>query len=534
MSDPRRALADLMSERVMDRRRFLAFTGALAGTAAFAQLRGDLAFAAPPFKGDPFSLGVASGDPVPGGVSLWTRLAPDPLVSGGGMPPKDIPVQWQVATDDAFANVVRSGTVAAIPELSHSVHVDVRNLDNGSEYFYRFLTGDHESPLGHTRTAPGQGDHVTGLKFAFASCQKWDDGFYSPYFRLAQEQDVQLVVHLGDYIYEYGVFSGGVRGEELPKFLEKECFTLERYRLQHALYRTDPDLQEVHRLFPWAVTWDDHEVDNDYSGVYPEFDNTSNWFLKRRAAAYQAWFEHMPVPLSTRPGSGETRVYRRLPWGNLAEFNILDTRQYRTDNPCGDGEQPPCDAGFDPSATMTGETQEAWLLDNLERSNARWNVIAQGVLMGQLKHDADGGRFWNDSWDGWPGQRQRLLQHIADAEVTNPVVITGDWHSTFVNDLKADYEDENAPVVATEFVGTSISSNGDCICYGPYYGPMIPFNPDIKFFDGDRRGYVLCTLGENQWQTDLRMVTTVSEREAPVSTFASFVVNDGTPGAVQV
>jgi alkaline phosphatase D len=240
----------------------------------------------------------------------------------------------------------------------------------------------------------------------------------------------------------------------------------------------------------------------------------------------------MPVPLSAKPTAQGARIYRRIGYGDIADFNVLDTRQYRTDNPCGDGEQPPCDAGLDPSATMTGAEQEAWLLGNLERSTARWNVVAQGVLMGQLKHDADGGRFWNDSWDGWPGQRARILQRIHDAGVQNPVVITGDWHSTFVNDLKADYENDNAPVVATEFVGTSISSNGDCICYGPYYGPMIPFNPDIKFFDGDRRGYVLCTLDHEQWRSDLRMVSTVSRPDAPVSTFASFVVEDGVPGAV--
>jgi alkaline phosphatase D len=528
MSDPRQALSDLLAERVMDRRRFLAFTGALAGTAAFAQLRGDLAYAAPRPRAYPFTLGVASGDPRSNGVSLWTRLAPEPLVKGGGMPPKDIAVRWQVATDDGFANVVRSGTVAAIPELAHSAHVDVGGLNPASDYFYRFLTPHDESPVGRTRTAPAAGASVAGLKFAFASCQKWDDGFYTPYRHMAEE-DLQLVVHLGDYIYEYGVGSGGVRDATVPSFLGKECFTLTRYRLQYGLYKSDPDLREVHRLFPWAVTWDDHEVDNDYSGIYPEFDNTSNWFLKRRAAAYQAWFEHMPVPLSSKPGRNETRIYRRIGYGDIADFNILDTRQYRTDNPCGDGEQPPCDAGFDPNATMTGKAQEDWLIDNLERSNARWNVIAQGVLMGQLKHDADGGRFWNDSWDGWPGQRQRILQRVADAEVSNPVVITGDWHSTFVNDLKADYE--KGPVVATEFVGTSISSNGDCICYGPYYGPMIPFNPDIKFFDGDMRGYVLCTLDHEEWRTDLRMVPTVSTRDAPVSTFKSFVVEDGFPGA---
>jgi alkaline phosphatase D len=532
MSDPRRTLADL-GECVIDRRRFIAFTGALAGTAVYAQLRGDLAAAAPPLQGYPFRLGVASGDPMPGGVSLWTRLAPQPLLNNGGMPPKDIGVQWQVATDSRFRRVVRSGTAAAIPELAHSVHVDVSGLSPGREYFYRFLTSSDASPVGRTRTAPAAGAPVSALKFAFASCQKWDDGFYSPYRRMAEE-DIQLVIHLGDYIYEYGVGSGGVRNASVPAAFAKECVTLERYRLQHGLYKTDPDLQEAHRLFPWAVTWDDHEVANDYSGVYPEFADTSQWFLKRRAAAYQAYFEHMPVPLSAKPGPSETRLYRRIGYGNLAQFNVLDTRQYRTDNPCGDGEQPPCDAGFDPNATMTGPAQEQWLLDGLENSGARWNVLAQGVMMGQLKHDADGGRFWNDAWDGWPGQRARILQHIADADVSNPVVITGDWHSTFVHDLKVDFDDEDSPTVATEFVGTSISSNGDFEVYGPYYGPMVPFNPNIKFFDGDRRGYVLCTLDHDQWRTDLRMVSTVSTPDAPVSTFASFVVEDGQPGAQRV
>jgi alkaline phosphatase D len=533
MSDPRRTLGDLGGS-VIDRRRFIAYTGALAGTALYAQLRGDLAFAAPPAGGYPFRLGVASGDPTPNGVSLWTRLAPEPLLEGGGMPAKDVRVRWQVATDDRFRNVVKSGTAAAVPELGHSLHVDVKGLGSGREYHYRFLTDRDESPVGRTKTAPAPDDRVSNLTFGFVSCQKWDDGFYSAYHRMAEE-DLELVIHLGDYIYEYGVGSGGVRNATVPDSFAEECFTLERYRLQHSLYKTDPDLQECHRLFPWMVTWDDHEVDNDYSGVYPEFENTSPEFVARRAAGYQAYFENMPVPLSAKPTkNGAVQLYRRLSYGDIAEFNLLDTRQYRSDNPCGDGEQAPCDAGFDPAATMTGAEQERWLLKGLERSRARWNVIAQGVLMGQLKHDADGGRFWNDSWDGWPGQRRRILQRIHDADVRNPVVITGDWHSTFVNDLKADYENPDAPVVATEFAGTSISSNGDCICYGPYYGPMIPFNPDIKFFDGDRRGYVRCRLDRDEWRTDLRMVPTVSTRDVPVSTFASFAVDDGTPGARQV
>jgi alkaline phosphatase D len=530
MSDPRRTLAELQG-RVMDRRRFLAFTGALAGTAMYGQLRGDLALAAPRMPGYPFALGVASGDPKPAGVALWTRLAPDPLVKGGGMPARDVAVRWQVATDDAFADVVRSGTAAAMPDLAHSVHVDVTGLQPGREYFYRFIAGADSSPVGRTKTAPARDAHVASLRFAFASCQAWPDGFYSAYRRMVEE-DLDLVVHLGDYIYENGI-NANRRGVKVPGAFREECRSLDRYRLQHALYKTDPDLQNAHAQFPWAVTWDDHEVANDYAGDDPAYFNDSASFLKRRAAAYQAYFEHLPLPLSAQPNNGELLLYRRLTYGDIAEFNVLDTRQYRSDQPCGDGEQPRCEAGFDRDVTITGHAQEQWLLEGLEESGARWNVIAQQVMMGELKHDAEGGRYWQDSWDGYPGQRARVLQHIADAGVVNPVVVTGDWHSTFVHDLKVDFggpSGPSSPTVATEFVGTSISSNGDGPVYGPYYGPMVPFNPNIRYFDGDRRGYVRCTLDHAQWTTDLRMVSTVSRPDADIETLASFVVLDGQPG----
>ncbi len=483
MGDPRETLTTL-HDRVMDRRRFLAFTGALAGTALYAQVRGDLAGAAPPLPGYPFQLGVASGDPEPTAVSLWTRLVPEPLAKGGGMPARDVAVSWELAADEGFTQVLRAGTVAAVPELAHSVHVDVAGLSPGREYFYRFTAGGERSPEGRTKTAPAAGAHIDGLTFAFASCQAWPDGFYSAYRRM-NEQDLDLVVHLGDYVYEYGIpADGGARGVAVPRTLREDCRTLERYRLQHALYKTDPDLQEAHRRFPWAVTWDDHELENDYAGVYPEYAKSTGAFLNKRAAAYQAYFEHMPLRLAARRPDGELRLYRRLRYGDLAEFNVLDTRQYRADQPCGDGEQPRCAAGFDPAATMTGPAQEEWLLEGLQASSAKWNVIAQGVMMGELKHDADGGRFWQDAWDGYPGQRARLLESIAAisegrAQHLNPVVVTGDWHSTFVNDLKVDFEDESrAATVATEFVGTSITTNGDGLVYGPYYEPMVPFNPE--------------------------------------------------------
>ena len=516
----------------MDRRRFLHFTGALAGAAAFCQLRGDLAHAAPPLQGYPFTLGVASGDPAPSRAVLWTRLAPDLLEADGGVPHRRLPVAWRVAKDPGMRRVVRRGVSLAVPELAHSVHAEVSGLDPGREYFFQFSYRDELSPVGRTRTAPERDDSVPALTFAFASCQRWDEGYYSAYRRLAEE-DVAFVVHLGDYLYEYGIDEhGGFRNVPVPDQFRPECETLERYRLQYALYKSDPDLRRAHQLFPWLVAWDDHEVQNDYAGLSPVDYDPDPAFPARRAAAYQAFYEHLPMRAAALPRGGRSRIYRRMSWGDLAQFSVLDARQYRTNQPCGDGEFPRCPESLDPAVTMLGSRQEDWLLDGLSRSRARWNVIAQQVMMGQLDHDRGDPRiYWHDAWDGYPVARQRIIDHLDQARVRNPMVITGDWHSTFVNDIKKDFSDPGSRTVATEFVGTSISSNGDGPVYGPYYGPMIPANPHIKFFDGDRRGYVRCRLDREQWRTDLRMVTTVSRSDAPAYTFASFAVEDGRPGA---
>ena len=519
----------------MERRRFLQFTGALAGAAAFCQVRGDLAQAASPLSGYPFTLGVASGDPAPRGTVLWTRLAPDPLVPGGGMPSSRLPVAWRLAKDPGMRRVVRRGVALAVPELSHSVHVEVGGLDPGREYFFQFAYRDALSPVGRTITAPARWDHVRELAFAFASCQKWDDGYYSAYRRMAEEE-LEFVVHLGDYLYEYGIAAtGGLRNVPVPAQYAPECTTLERYRLQYGLYKSDPDLKRAHQKFPWIIAWDDHEVQNDYAGLAPEGGEPNPAFTARRAAAYQAFYEHIPLRAAALPSGGMSRLYRRLRWGDLAQFNVVDERQYRSDQPCGDGEFPRCPESLDPAVTMLGERQESWLLNGLDRSEARWNVIAQQVMMGQLDHDRGDPRiYWHDAWDGYPVARQRIIDHLVDARVRNPVLITGDWHSTFVNDIKTDFSNPDSATVATEFVGTSISSNGDVPVYGPYYGPMIDANPHIKFFDGDRRGYVRCLVDRRRWRTDLRMVTTVSRSDAPVYTFASFEVENGRPGAERV
>ena len=358
MTDPFDSLEQALAGP-MDRRRFLAFTGALAGAAAFSQLRGDLAHAAPSLSGYPFTVGVASGDPAPSRTVLWTRLAPNIYEPDGGMPHRRVPVAWRLAKDPRMRHVVRRGTALAVPELAHSVHVELSGLEPRREYFFQFKYRDELSPVGRTRTGPRPGASVRALAFAFASCQRWDEGYYSAYRRLAEE-DFEFVVHLGDYLYEYGIDEhGGFRNVPVPDQFRPECETLDRYRLQYSLYKSDPDLKRAHQRFPWIVTWDDHEVQNDYAGLAPVGGEPNPLFTARRAAAYQAFYENIPLRASALPRGGTSLLYRRLTWGDLAKFSVLDTRQYRTDQPCGDGEFPRCPESLDPSVTMLGRSAGA-------------------------------------------------------------------------------------------------------------------------------------------------------------------------------
>jgi alkaline phosphatase D len=302
--------------------------------------------------------------------------------------------------------------------------------------------------------------------------------------------------------------------------------------MQYELYKSDPDLQRVHQRFPWAVTWDDHEVANDYADEAGPLDPD---IADVRAAAYQAWYEHQPVRIGWGSTVDAPRIYRRITWGRLAELSIVDGRQYRDQPPCGWGEAQACEAAYDPAISMLGRQQERWLYRGLKKSDARWDVLASNVMVSRLDHDGDAGDLlWHDAWDGFPAARNRLARAWKRAGTRNPVVLTGDWHSTFVNDIHLDFDKPGSPLVATEFVGTSITTNGDGEVYGPYYGPMIQYNPHIKFFDGDRRGYVRCTFGSGQMQTDLQMVRNVASADAERYTYASFVVEDGTPGAQRV
>jgi alkaline phosphatase D len=522
------------AEASLDRRRFLTGVAAVAGAAALAQVPVGRAKAEPrPARGEyPFTLGVASGDPTAGGVVLWTRLVPQPFEPGGGMASGPVTVQWQVAADERFRQVVRRGRAWALPELAHSVHVEVDGLRPDREWFYRFRYRHDLSPTGRTRTAPRPGANGGALAFAFASCQAWDNGWYPSYRHMARE-DLDLVLHLGDYVYEGGVpADGGYRQVTTPEVLREAPRDLERWRMQYALYKSDQDLQAAHARFPWMVTWDDHEVQNDYANTLSQYEGDISAL---RAAAYQAWYEHQPVRAPARPDSDGPRVYRRLRWGGLAQLDVIDGRQFRSVPPCGWGEAQACPEAYDPAVTMLGRRQERWLERGLATSRARWNILGNNVMMARLDHDGPAGELlWHDAWDGFPAARNRLTEAWVAHQVSNPVVVTGDWHSTFVNDIKRDFDDPASPVVASELVGTSISSNGDGEVYGPYYGPMIGFNPHIKFFDGDRRGYLRCRVGRSELRADLEVVTTVSRPDAPQSTFASFVVEHGRPGPQRV
>ncbi|MCF4967208.1 alkaline phosphatase D family protein [Nostoc sp. CMAA1605] len=514
------------SDRLLKRRNFLLGASFFTGLAVTSQLQPVMARGR--FSDYPFKLGVASGDPLPDSVVLWTRLAPQP-VNGGGMSPVNVPVRWQIARDENMRQVVQRGTVLATPQLGHSVHVDVQGLEPNRWYWYQFAVGSEVSPIGRTRTAPAIYSSISQLNFAFASCQDWQNGFYTAYKHMAQE-DLDLVVHLGDYIYEYGPQAGAPRQHIGP-----EIITLADYRNRYALYRTDANLQAVHANFPWIVTWDDHEVDNNYANLIPEDSQTPAAFEQRRVNAYQAYYEHMPLRLSSLPKGASMQLYRRFTFGDLAEFNVLDTRQYRTDQPCNDGLKPLCAAALDPNATLTGTAQESWLFQGLDKSQARWNVIAQQVILSQFDFNPSPTvQLFNvDQWDGYVAARQRLLNFLEQRQPSNPVVITGDIHSSWVFDVKADFNNPLSATVGTEFVGTSITSDFPTSFIAPVQA-AVPANPHTKFFDGANRGYVRCKLTRNNWQSDYRVVSSILDQNATVSTLASFVVENGKPGAQKV
>lgn len=476
------------------------------------------------FPAYPFALGVASGDPAPDGFVIWTRLIPRPLEVSGGMPPETFEVRWQVADDEAMTRIVRSGTALAEPRWGHSVHAEVGGLRPDRWYWYRFTRGGEESPIGRTRTLPATASMPDRLRFAVANCQKYEIGYYTAYEHLVRESP-DLVFHLGDYIYEKADDSKAVRPHG-----QKEVFTVDDYRLRYSLYKTDPALQAAHAIAPWYVTWDDHEVSNDYANAISERPEvTLEDFLKRRAAAYQVYYEMMPLRRSARPAGPDLQLFRRSDYGRLARFHILDTRQYRTDQVGEVRMQPPGDAHLDPESTILGARQREWLFDGLRGSPAVWNVLAQQVLFARADlSPAEDALVDVDKWAGYEHERREVLRFLETARIRNPIVLTGDKHNNWANELVIDWDGPEARSVAVEFLGTSISSEGDGADRPAYLDALLAKNPFVKFHNSER-GYLLCDVTPERWRTDFKTVEYVSRRGAPLNTRASFVVESGDP-----
>ncbi len=519
------------------RREFLTYSsvvgaGALVplGTAATAHAADTRPQSAVRLRRDPFTLGVAAGDPEPDGFVIWTRLAPEPMAEDGlgGMPGLPVPVGWEVATDERFRRVVRRGVTVARATSAHALHVEVRGLQPGREYWYRFATGVHRSRSGRAVTAPRPDQMPRSLAMSFVSCAQYEHGFFTAYRRLAEDRP-DLVLHLGDYQYEYKANAYVAPGGNVRDHEGLETTTLAGYRQRQAQYKLDPDLQEAHAVSAWAVVFDDHEVDNNWAADVPENPADQAGFTARRAAAFRAYYENMPLRRTSVPRGPAMQLYRRLQWGRLANLHMLDTRQFRDDQGCGDGYQADCPAAIDPKRSITGARQEKWLLDGFRSSRARWDLLGQQVFFGQ--RDADGGPLKSvsmDAWDGYAASRDRITQGWVDAKVRNPVVLTGDVHAHWADELKLDYDDPTGRSVGTELVCSSITSGGDGADTGAQAHPWLQWNPHLKF-QNNLRGYVNTTITPDSMTADFRCLAEVQTAGAPVFTRATFEIEDRVP-----
>ena len=474
-------------------------------------------------SGDPFTLGVASGDPTDQSVILWTRLAIDSL-NGGGMPAKDIEVLWEVSSTDAFDDIVSSGLVTAEERFGHAVHIDVPLSTGESIVFYRFRIGDYVSPIGKTRLSSPSGS-TTPIKVAAVSCQNYTDGFYNAYADLV-EQSPDLVTFLGDYIYESGV--GTLDATTVRLHNSDEIKDLVAYRNRYALYRSDPLLQAAHAECPWVITWDDHEVENNYANLTPQDSADAEGHAARRAAAYQAWWEHMPVRLSP-PTDESLTIYRQFSWGDLLNLLVVDGRQYRDDQACGDAvlsTQPACDEALDPARTMLGAEQEKWFSENINDTTKVWNVMANQTVMTDIRLGAAILNY--DQWDGYAPDRNRILSDIVDQGVENFVVLTGDIHLAGVGQLTTDSNPTTA--MGAEFVSTSISSSGNVST--DTEGLLIAL-PNIIDAETSHRGYTLHTLTANDWTAEYRIVENNLVEDSSTSVWKTFKVMAGSPAITE-
>lgn len=531
--DPRTRLAETLARLypqaapAATRRRFLqrASAALLATASAPALLRAASPPPATPFTADPFTLGVASGYPQPDRVVLWTRLAPEPM-NDGGIAAEQLDIRWELAADEGFEHIVRQGRVTSHAELGHSVHLEPVGLEPDRVYFYRFHSADASSPIGRTRTAPAAGARVARLRLGLASCQHYEQGYFSGWRHLLADAP-DLVVFVGDYIYE-----GSWGAEPVRLHRGGEARTLVDYRNRYAQYKQDPDLRAAHAALPFVLTWDDHEVDNDYAGAQSE--QLDPQFLLRRAAAYQAYYEHQPLPRRMLPQGADMRVYTHLDYGDLGRILLLDDRQYRSPQACqsdnvgGSGTVRDCREMSDPDRTLLGPAQQAWLEQQLANSRARWTVLAQQTLFATQRQSASAPHeFWNDAWDGYPHAREQVLAALQKQRVRNPLILGGDVHAHYACDVHRDSADPDSPIVASEICTTSLASEG---LSRELVEGWARHNPHIHLARPDVRGYALIELSRDAASADLRMVDDMRRKDSTVSSLARFRTEDGRPG----
>ncbi|MGW0762197.1 alkaline phosphatase D family protein [Streptomyces sp. NPDC002814] len=518
--------------------------------AATAVLGGPLAAALPARAADEapaFLHGVASGDPLPDGVLLWTRVTPTAAaVPGSGLGP-DTEVSWTVATDKAFMNVVAKGSTTATAASDHTVKADIRGLAPATDYWFRFSAGGTNSPVARTRTAPAADAAVPNLRFGVVSCANWEAGYFASYRHLAARGDLDAWLHLGDYIYEYGTGEYGTRGTVVRQTAPAhEILTLADYRARHGKYKTDADLQALHAAAPVVAIWDDHEMANDgwAGGAENHTEGAEGTWAARQAAAKQAYFEWMPV----RPAIAGT-TYRRLRFGKLVDLSLLDLRSFRSQQVAvGNGEVD------DPDRTLTGRAQLDWLKAGLKSSDTTWRLVGNSVMIspfaiGSLSADLlkplakllglpqEGLALNTDQWDGYTDDRREVLAHLRSNAIRNTVFLTGDIHMAWANDVPVNAGTYPlSPSAATEFVVTSVTSdNLDDLVKAPegtisaIASPIIrAANRHVHWVDTDRHGYGVLDITAARAQMDYYVLSDKTKQNATAAWSRSYRTCNGT------